>query len=118
MTEKKPMRTNATPARTTARQPEPSPKAAAKEHLTASETPDEAIATDSPEPEAKSTPKATSKRKTEASTAVDAGVTKTLTTRLTPREHKSLKALAVEQETTTQALVRGMVQALLKRSTI
>ena len=75
MTEKKPMRTNATPARTTARQPEPSPKAAAKEHLTASETPDEAIATDSPEPEAKSTPKATSKRKTEASTAVDAGVT-------------------------------------------
>ena len=115
MTEKKPMRTNATPARTTARQPEPSPSAAAKEQSTASETPDAATAT--PEPNAMSTPKAPSKRKPEASTAVDAGVTKMLTTRLTPREHKSLKALAVEQETTTQALVRGMVQALLKRST-
>ena len=116
MTVKKPMRTNATPARTTARQPEPSPLAAAKEQPTASGTPDAAAVT--PEPKAKSTPRATSERGTEASTAVDAGVTKTLTTRLTPREHKSLKALAVEQETTTQALVRGMVQALLKRSTI
>ena len=90
-------------------QPAPQPPDAA----TASEAKDTITAEATPTVTAKTTPKRTSK----ASAALDADLTKMLTTRLTPAEHKALKALAVDRETTTQALVRGMVQALLKRST-
>ena len=133
MSPKKQARTIATPARTSPRQPELSPFAAALTPQAAN--PDEVEAAQpAPQPPdaataggakdtttAEATPtvtaKATPKRTSKTSTALDADLTKMLTTRLTPAEHKALKALAVDRETTTQALVRGMVQALLKRST-
>ena len=135
MSPKKQARTIATPVRTSPRQPELSPFAAALTPQAAN--PDEVEAAQpAPQPPdaataggvkntttaAEATPtvtaKATPKRASKASTALDADLTKMLTTRLTPAEHKALTALAVDRETTTQALVRGMVQALLKRSTI
>jgi hypothetical protein len=126
MSPKKQARTIATPVRTSPRQPELSPLAAALTPQAAN--PDEVEAAQpAPQPpdaataggaKNTTTAKATPKRASKAATALDADLTKMLTTRLTPAEHKALKALAVDRETTTQALVRGMVQALLKRSTI
>lgn len=132
MSQKNQTRTIATPARTSPRQPELSPFAAAltpqagnpsdleaAQH--APQPPDAATASEAKDTPAEATPtvtaKTTPKRASKASTALDADLIKMLTTRLTPAEHKALKALAVDRETTTQALVRGMVQALLKRST-
>ena len=134
MSPKKQARTIATPARTSPRQPELSPFAAAltpqagnaaevEAAQPAPQPPDAATAdgakdtTTTAEATPTVTVKATPKRTSKTSTALDADLTKMLTTRLTPAEHKALKALAVDRETTTQALVRGMVQALLKRST-
>ena len=132
MSPKKQARTIATPARTSPRQPELSPFAAAltpqagnaaevEAAQPAPQPPDAATASEAKDTPAEATPTVTAKttpnRASKASTALDADLTKMLTTRLTPAEHKALKALAVDRETTTQALVRGMVQALLKRST-
>ena len=88
--------------------------AQAKEQLRAPETPDAAARVQA---KGRVDPKATSQRTSEASTAIDSDVTKKLTTRLTPNVHKTLKTLVVDRETTSQALVRGMGQALLKRLT-